>query len=140
MTTTNSNSIFSHTTNQISVFNGEHYDYWNSQLEIIFITQDLWEVVEEGYAERQSQKDASCAEDKEKSYKENVMKNATTLRLVQQVKGGGSWSQNDEGKQQLMLSAIQRRKGVAISATSPEGGGLRSAEGGGEGGNSESRE
>ncbi|CAI8608914.1 unnamed protein product [Vicia faba] len=84
MTTTNSNSIFSHTTNQISVFNGEHYDYWNSQLEIIFITQDLWEVVEEGYAERQSQKDASCAEDKEKSYKENVMKNATTLRLVQQ--------------------------------------------------------
>ncbi|XP_057418661.1 uncharacterized protein LOC130712864 [Lotus japonicus] len=41
------NSVFSYTTSQIPVFNGEHYDYWSSQMETIFLSQDLWDVVEE---------------------------------------------------------------------------------------------
>ncbi|MCI97459.1 hypothetical protein A2U01_0118760, partial [Trifolium medium] len=41
-------------------------------------------VVEEGYAERPSQKNTSWTEDKEKAYKENVKENATTLRFTQQ--------------------------------------------------------
>ncbi|MCI51521.1 hypothetical protein A2U01_0072765 [Trifolium medium] len=37
-----------------------------------------------GMLERLSQKNASWTEDKEKEYKENVKKNATTLRFTQQ--------------------------------------------------------
>ena len=53
-------------------------------METIFVSQDLWDVVEEGYAERPSQKNDSWTNDKEKAYKENVKKNATALRFIQQ--------------------------------------------------------
>ncbi|XP_057449943.1 uncharacterized protein LOC130741148 [Lotus japonicus] len=78
------NSVFSYTTSQIPVFNGEHYDYWSSQMETIFLSQDLWDVVEEKYEERPDPKTADWTDVKEKEYKENVKKNATTLRIIQQ--------------------------------------------------------
>ncbi|XP_057418038.1 uncharacterized protein LOC130712217 [Lotus japonicus] len=78
------NSVFSYTTSQITVFNGEHYDYWSSQMETIFLSQDLWDVVEEKYEELSDQKTADWTDVKEKEYKENVKKNATTLRIIQQ--------------------------------------------------------
>jgi len=84
MAMSNSNSIFSYTTNQIPVFNGEHYDYWNSQMETIFISQDLWDVVEDGYEECPIRRNASSIAEKENEYKENVKKNATSLRIIQQ--------------------------------------------------------
>ncbi|PNX79108.1 copia-type polyprotein, partial [Trifolium pratense] len=53
-------------------------------METIFVSQDLWDVVEEEYEERPSPKNASWSDDKEKAYKENVKKNATALRFIQQ--------------------------------------------------------
>ncbi|KAH6767641.1 hypothetical protein C2S52_018624 [Perilla frutescens var. hirtella] len=71
------NSIFSYTSSQIPIFDGEHYDYWSSQMETIFLSQDLWDIVDEGY-------DDSPDQQKSKDYKEDVKKNATALRIIQQ--------------------------------------------------------
>lgn len=70
------NSVFSYTSSQTPIFDGEHYDYWNSQMETIFLSQDLWDIVEEGYED--------SADPNSKDYKENVKKNATALRVIQQ--------------------------------------------------------
>ena len=43
--------LFSHQSTQIPIFEGEHYDYGSSQIEIIFISQELWHIVE-GYEEQ----------------------------------------------------------------------------------------
>lgn len=54
-------------------------------METIFLSQDLWDIVEEGYQERQDQQGSSSRiEEKEKEYKENVKKNAMALRIIQQ--------------------------------------------------------
>lgn len=45
-------------------------------METIFLYQDLWDIVEEGYED--------SADPNSKDYKENVKKNATTLRVIQQ--------------------------------------------------------
>ncbi|KAL4367130.1 hypothetical protein GQ457_05G027260 [Hibiscus cannabinus] len=35
----------------ISVFQGNNYDVWSTKMETLFISQDLWELVEKGYSE-----------------------------------------------------------------------------------------
>lgn len=37
--------------NFIPVFSRENYDFWSIKMRTLFISQDLWEVVENGYAE-----------------------------------------------------------------------------------------
>jgi hypothetical protein len=44
-------STFSYIATQIPIFVGEHYEYWSSQMETIFISQDLWTLVDEGFVE-----------------------------------------------------------------------------------------
>ena len=41
--------LFSYSTNQVPIFNGENFDYWSSQLMTIFISQDLWDLIEDGF-------------------------------------------------------------------------------------------
>jgi len=50
MASSSSISTFLYTATQISIFDGEHYEYWSSQMETIFISQDLWILVDEGFA------------------------------------------------------------------------------------------
>ncbi|KAB2600511.1 hypothetical protein D8674_042975 [Pyrus ussuriensis x Pyrus communis] len=33
------------------IFDGENYEYWCLQMKILFISQDLWELVQDGYEE-----------------------------------------------------------------------------------------
>lgn len=69
MVASNSNSVFFYITNQIPVFHGEHYEYWNSHMETIFLLKDLWDGVEEGYEESPHQKIADSTNGKEREYK-----------------------------------------------------------------------
>ncbi|KAG6521378.1 hypothetical protein ZIOFF_018494 [Zingiber officinale] len=56
-------------------------------MEIIFLSQDLWDMIEEGYMERQDQQDSSSQTGEiEKEHKKHVKKNATTLRIIQRGK------------------------------------------------------
>lgn len=44
-----SNSLTSITHPQISVFNGESYEFWVIKMKTLFKLQGLWEYVERGY-------------------------------------------------------------------------------------------
>ena len=46
---TNNDSIFSYAQNSIPIFNGKSYDFWSIQMRTLFMSHDLWELVEEGY-------------------------------------------------------------------------------------------
>ena len=75
-------SLFQYSPSQVPIFDGEHYDYWSNQMMTFFISQHLWEVVDEGY-EEQAQP-ASLTGANQKQYKEIVKKNANALRYIQQ--------------------------------------------------------
>lgn len=59
-------------------------------METIFLSQDLWSIVDEGYEERSREDNSSSSdegdvtviEEQEKAVKENVMKNAMALRIL----------------------------------------------------------
>ncbi|KAG6498678.1 hypothetical protein ZIOFF_038400 [Zingiber officinale] len=58
-------SMFSYTANQVTIFDGEHFDYWSSQMETLFISQDFWDIVVNGLSEppqQQSNDDEACTE------------------------------------------------------------------------------
>ena len=47
MAAPSSSSMFANSPNQIPIFDGELYAYWKAQMETIFISQDLWDIVQE---------------------------------------------------------------------------------------------
>ena len=53
-------------------------------METFFISQDLWEVIEESYDEPSSEASATWTNAQQKQYKENVKKDANALRYIQQ--------------------------------------------------------
>ncbi|XP_022145144.1 uncharacterized protein LOC111014659 [Momordica charantia] len=67
--------------NQVLVFDGEHYEYWQSQMETIFISQDLWEIIEE---DNEDEGTKEMTPEQEKEFKKNKRRNALALRLIQQ--------------------------------------------------------
>ncbi|KAG6493852.1 hypothetical protein ZIOFF_048855 [Zingiber officinale] len=77
MTSSNPLTFFTYSPSQIPIFEGEHYEYWSSQMETIFISQDLWDVVKQEF-------ETVAEEETEKQLKENIKKNATALRIIQQ--------------------------------------------------------
>ena len=104
MAASNSSSVFSYTSSQIPAFNGEHYDYRSSQMEKIFLLQELWDVVEEDYEERPQPKAATWTDNKEKEYKKNVKKNAT-------IKNYPTRSEQSHLSRNLWHKKSQRGKG-----------------------------
>ncbi|KAG6506237.1 hypothetical protein ZIOFF_031559 [Zingiber officinale] len=77
MASSNPLTFFTYSPSQIPIFEGEHYEYWSSQMETIFISQDLWDVVKQKF-------EIVAEEETEKQLKENIKKNATALRIIQQ--------------------------------------------------------
>ena len=84
MATNSGDTLFTHTTNHVPIFNGEHYDYWSSQMMTIFIFQDLWDFIEDGFQEPPATGNSSWTDANQKEYKENLKKNATALRIIHQ--------------------------------------------------------
>jgi Domain of unknown function (DUF4219) len=66
------------------VFDGGNYDYWSIKMKTLLISQDLLEIMEEGFVEKNDEKgkdtvEASCEK------KENKKKDAKVLYLIQQA-------------------------------------------------------
>lgn len=76
---------FSYTRSLIPVFDGEteSYDYWSLQMKTLFISKDLLDFVENGYAEPESAADMRNKA-KQKEYKKNRKKDAKALLYLQQ--------------------------------------------------------
>ena len=74
--------LFSYSTNQVPIFNGKHFDYWSSQLMTIFISQDLWDLIEDGFQDPPETGNSSWTDENQKEYKEKLKKNATVSRII----------------------------------------------------------
>ncbi|CAL1407138.1 unnamed protein product [Linum trigynum] len=87
MATTSSNTMFATSSNQIPILDGELYEYWSAQMEPIFISQDLWDIVQDGYeSPQEDDEDSKKRSGKQtKEYKENAKQNASALRIIQQA-------------------------------------------------------
>ena len=84
-------SLFSYSPSQVPIFDGEHYEYWSSQMQTFFISQDLWDIIEDGYPElpetetdTETKTSTRNRQAIERQYKENRKRDASTLRYIQQ--------------------------------------------------------
>ena len=76
------------TTNQTSsilvpIFTGENYDFWNVKMKILFRSQDLWDIIEEGFTIPKDTSTLTAAQ--KKKFKENKQKDSRALFAPQQA-------------------------------------------------------
>ncbi|XP_074341879.1 uncharacterized protein LOC141679275 [Apium graveolens] len=78
-------ALFNYAQSNIPIFNGESYDLWSIQMKTLFISHDLWELVEDGYEAGATQEDiASWLAARQNEFKNKKKKDAITLLLIQQ--------------------------------------------------------
>ncbi|XP_058732707.1 uncharacterized protein LOC131604272 [Vicia villosa] len=75
--TTQSSSI------SVPIFNGENYDFWRVKMETYFSSQDLWDIVEEGFTVPADTSTLNATQEKE--LKKNKQKNSKALFTLQQA-------------------------------------------------------
>ncbi|CAB4298508.1 unnamed protein product [Prunus armeniaca] len=66
------------------IFNGENYEYWSLQMKTLFISQDLWDLVEDGYKELEKNSTGKATPESQQALKENKKRDAKALFLIQQ--------------------------------------------------------
>ncbi|BAT83763.1 hypothetical protein VIGAN_04098100, partial [Vigna angularis var. angularis] len=76
------------TTNQTSsipvpIFKGENYDFWSVKMKTFFRSQDLWDIIEEGFTIPEDTSTLTTAQKKE--LKENKQKDSRALFVLQQA-------------------------------------------------------
>ena len=82
---TNNDSIFSYAQNSIPIFNGESYDFWSIQMRTLFMSHDLWELVEEGYEAAATQEEiTSWTAAKQTEFRNTKKRDARALLFIQQ--------------------------------------------------------
>ncbi|KAL0345816.1 UNVERIFIED_CONTAM: hypothetical protein Sradi_4412900 [Sesamum radiatum] len=74
--------LFSFSPSQVPIFEGEHYEYWSSQMQTFFESMELWDVID-GELQPPTENDENFAK-LQKDYKK---KDATALRYIQQDVG-----------------------------------------------------
>ncbi len=68
----------------IPVFDRESYAFWKIQMRTLFISQDLWEIIEQGFPQPEDVETlATWNATKQKEYKENIRKDAKALLFIQ---------------------------------------------------------
>lgn len=75
--TTQSSTIY------VPIFNGENYDFWHVKMETYFSSQDLWDIVEEGFIVPTDTSALNASQEKE--LKKNKQKNSKALFTLQQA-------------------------------------------------------
>lgn len=60
----------------IPIFDGENYDFWCIKMKTIFVSQDLWSLVESGFTELES---TTMSKDDAKLLKKNIQRDAKAL-------------------------------------------------------------
>ena len=71
---------------QIPQFNGKNYEYWSIKMKTLFCSQELWDLVENGFVEPLDQAAYNFLSQAQKDLlKENKKKDAKALFLIQQA-------------------------------------------------------
>ncbi|CAN6562772.1 unnamed protein product [Malus baccata var. baccata] len=63
------------------IFSGENYDFWRTKLRTIFVSHDLWSLIEDGYVVPLST--VALTEAQTKELKENIKRDAKALGVIQ---------------------------------------------------------
>ena len=80
-----SSTIFSYSQSQVPIFEGENYRYWSDRMMFFFISQDLWELIEEDCEEPPATGlNTAWTLENQTQYKKNIKKNALALRYLHQ--------------------------------------------------------
>jgi hypothetical protein len=66
---------------QVPIFSGENYEFWRIKMKTLFVSIDLWDIVESGYQMPEST--SSLTEAQQKELKENKSKDAGALGMIQ---------------------------------------------------------
>ncbi|TXG74282.1 hypothetical protein EZV62_002861 [Acer yangbiense] len=78
-------SIFNHSQNLTPIFEGDSYDYWSIQMKTLFMSHDLWEIVEKGYTAPANEEElARLTANQLQKYKRDKKKDARALLFIQQ--------------------------------------------------------
>ncbi|CAJ2673367.1 unnamed protein product [Trifolium pratense] len=67
----------------IPIFNGENYDFWSIKMKTFFCSQDLWDIVDEGFTIPEDLSTLNANQKKE--LKENKQKDSKALFFLQQA-------------------------------------------------------
>ena len=67
----------------IPSFSGENYDYWSIKMSTYFRSQDLWDIVEDGFTTPEDTSTVTPAQKKE--LKDNMIKDSKALIILQQA-------------------------------------------------------
>ena len=72
---------------QIPQFDWKNYEYWSIKMKTLFCSQELWDLVENGFIEPRDQATYNVLSQAKKDLlKENMKKNAKALFFIQQEK------------------------------------------------------
>ena len=82
MAASTSTATFNYAQNIVPIFTGESYDFWSTQMKTLFISQDLWDLIKEGYEQPEDLSTLAAA--KLKEYKQNKQRDARALLFIQQ--------------------------------------------------------
>ncbi|XP_073302980.1 uncharacterized protein [Primulina huaijiensis] len=77
-------TMFKYSSTEVPIFEGEHYDYWNTEMMDFFISEDLWDIIENDYPEPPTEDGADWSEVQQNKYKQDQKKDATALRYLKQ--------------------------------------------------------
>ena len=67
---------------QIPQFNGKNYEYWDIQMKTLFCSQEIWDLVENGFTEPPNQAAYNVLSQAKKDLlKENKKKDAKALKI-----------------------------------------------------------
>ncbi|GMP42753.1 hypothetical protein CsSME_00012388 [Camellia sinensis var. sinensis] len=86
MAASSSITTFKFSSAVLPIFDGENYDFWSTLMRTFFISEDLWDLVENSYESPQSQEEYSAwSEARKEKLKEHKMKDAKALYYIQQA-------------------------------------------------------
>ena len=67
---------------QISIFSGKNYEFWAIKMKILFFSQGIWDLIENGFNEPQDE--SALSQDEKDKLQDNRKKDAKLLFLIQQ--------------------------------------------------------
>ena len=82
--TSNSELAFTYSQQGVPIFVGQDYELWSVLMRTLFVSHELWDIVEEGYEIYTPEEEANLTAENKWEHKENKTKDAKALSFMHQ--------------------------------------------------------
>ncbi|KAG6520057.1 hypothetical protein ZIOFF_017087 [Zingiber officinale] len=82
--TSNQELVFTYSQQGIPIFVGQDFELWNVLMRTVFVSHELWDVIDEGYIAHTQEEVAAFTNAQKKEHKENKTKDAKALSFMHQ--------------------------------------------------------